>query len=59
VLNKLINKCGNKFMSLRKAWDENGNIISWIVEGDTDPVIVTIGDSPEDAVAKLITELNK
>lgn len=58
-LSNLIKQCGNKIMNIRKVWDKNGNITNWIAESDTEPVIFTIGDTPEIAVNKLLQELNK
>lgn len=58
-LSNLIERCGNKIMSIRKVWGEDGNITNWIVEGDTKPVIVSIGKTPEEAVDKFLKEIQK
>lgn len=59
TLHELIQACGRQFMSLRKVWNENGDITSWIAESDTQSVINTIGDTPEEAISELWLELQK
>jgi predicted fused transcriptional regulator/phosphomethylpyrimidine kinase len=61
TLAELIMACGNEIMSIRKVWNENGDICNWIAESDgkgNEPIIA-IGKNPEEAVAKLWLELNK
>ena len=60
TLYELIEACGKKFMSLRKVWNENGEICNWIAEADDGPnPTATIGTTLEEAVARLWLQLNK
>lgn len=60
-LSDLIKACGKEFMSLRKVWNEKGDITDWIAESDLGkkPPIVTIGKTPEIAVANLWNQLKR